>query len=425
MLSQATQDSTTNISTQVTNISNDITNLKGGFIVSDGTKSKEITLGGTAKDKLTFASADKNLTATFNETTKTISYGVNVANLIGDINKSDTKITNVDLTNNQTITNLKTEIQNITNNGTTSMNGINFYLGGTSSGTTYTPSAKAEDTWKNSRIVFGEGLKAEKLKDAGNNEYTRISATGGGQGGKSAYEIWRDHKDDKGLTPNSNKSETEFLDSLKGQSGIKGADGKDGKSAYEVWRDYKEGNDSQPNKGKSEKDFMNYMKGKDCSADIQHIADNVIKGLSAMDGRMNSISAGAAALSALHPVSNEYNPDDKLDFSVGFGHYRGENAVAIGAYYRPNPNMMVSLGGAFNGYDNLLNAGLSWKLGKGNEVAMLSKKVLLNEVIRLTKINKEMAAKIELQEEKIAHQESMISEQDARLKKIESLLAVK
>ena len=422
---QATQDSTTDISTQITGINNDITNLKGGFIVSAGTNSKEITLGGTTKDKLTFASADKNLTATFNETNKTISYGVNVANLIGDINKSDTKITNVDLTNNQTITNLKTEIQNITNNGTTSMNGINFYLGGTSSGTTYTPSAKAEDKWQSSRIVFGEGLKAEKLKDAGNIEYTKISATGGGQGGKSAYEIWRDHKDDKGLTPNSNKSETEFLDSLKGQSGIKGADGKDGKSAYEVWRDYKEGNDSQPNKGKSEKDFMNYMKGKDCSADIQHIADNVTKGLSAMDGRMNSISAGAAALSALRPISNEYDPDDKLDFSVGFGHYRGENAVAIGAYYRPNPNMMVSLGGAFNGYDNLLNAGLSWKLGKGNEVAMLSKKVLLNEVIRLTKINKEMAAKIELQEEKIAHQESMISEQDARLKKIEALLAVK
>ena len=57
---------------------------------------KEITLGGTAKDKLTFSSSDKNLTATLNETTKTISYGVNVSNLIGDINKSSTKITNVD-----------------------------------------------------------------------------------------------------------------------------------------------------------------------------------------------------------------------------------------------------------------------------------------------------------------------------------------
>ena len=210
MLSLATQDSATNISTQITNISNDITNLKGGFIVSDGTKSKEITLGGATKDTLTFASADTNLTATFNETTKTISYGVNVANLIGDINKSDTKITNVDLTNNQTITNLKTEIQNITNNGTTSMNGINFYLGGTSNGTTYTPSAKAEDKWQSSRIVFGEGLKAEKLKDAGNGniEYTRISATGGGQSGKSAYEIWRDHKE------SANKRTSKFSEVL-------------------------------------------------------------------------------------------------------------------------------------------------------------------------------------------------------------------
>lgn len=144
-----------------------------------------------------------------------------------------------------------------------------------------------------------------------------------------------------------------------------------------------------------------------------------------MDGIINRVSAGAAALSALRPISNEYDPDDKLDFSVGFGYYKGENAIAIGAYYRPGPNTIVSLGGVFNGDDNLFNAGLSFKLGKGNEAAMLSKKVLLGEVIRLTRINKEMAAKIELQEEKIAHQESMISEQDARLKKIEALLAVK
>ncbi len=144
-----------------------------------------------------------------------------------------------------------------------------------------------------------------------------------------------------------------------------------------------------------------------------------------MDGIINRVSAGAAALSALRPISNGYDPDDKLDFSVGFGYYKGENAVAIGAYYRPGPNTIVSLGGVFNGDDNLFNSGLSFKLGKGNEAAMLSKKVLLGEVIRLTRINKEMAAKIELQEEKIAHQESMISEQDARLKKIEALLAVK
>ena len=338
---QATQDSTTNISTQVTNISNDITNLKGGFIVSDGTNRKEIALGGTTKDTLTFASADKNLTATFNETNKTVSYGVNVANLIGDINKSGTKITNVDWSK---------------------FEGINFYSGGTSNGTTYTPSAKVEDKWQSSRIVFGKGLKAEELKDANNNKYTKISVIGGGQGGKSAYEIWRDHK---------------------------------------------ESDNSQPNKGKSETDFMNYMKGKDCSADIQHIADNVTKGLSVMDGRINRVSAGAAALSALRPISNEYDPDNKLDFSVGFGYYKGENAVAIGAYYRPDSNTIISLGGAFNGDDNLLNAGLSWKLGKTTPKEKHQTQ-LQQEIDALKEKNGAMEKTIQEQNEKIKELEVLV-----------------
>ncbi|WP_276946182.1 YadA C-terminal domain-containing protein, partial [Dialister micraerophilus] len=338
---QATQDSTTNISTQITNINSDITNLKGGFIVSDGKKSKEIILGGTTKDKLTFASADSNLTATFNDTTKTISYGVNVANLIGDINKSGTKITNVDWNK---------------------FEGINFYSGGTSNGTTYTPSAKVEDKWQSSRIVFGKGLKAEELKDANNNKYTKISVIGGGQGGKSAYEIWRDHK---------------------------------------------ESDNSQPNKGKSEEDFMNYMKGKDCSADIQHIADNVTKGLSSMDGRINRVSAGAAALSALRPISNAYDPDNKLDFSVGFGYYKGENAVAIGAYYRPDSNTIISLGGAFNGDDNLLNAGLSFKLGKTTPKENRQTQ-LQQEVDALKEKNGVMEKTIQEQNEKIKELEVLV-----------------
>lgn len=85
-----------------------------------------------------------------------------------------------------------------------------------------------------------------------------------------------------------------------------------------------------------------------------------------MGNRIDRVGAGAAALAALHPL--DFDPDDKWDFAAGYGNYSGANAVAIGAYYRPNEDTMFSVGGSFGGGENMVNAGVSVKLGQGNNV---------------------------------------------------------
>lgn len=85
-----------------------------------------------------------------------------------------------------------------------------------------------------------------------------------------------------------------------------------------------------------------------------------------LGNRVNRVGAGAAALAALHPL--DFDPDDKWDFAAGYGNYKGANAAAIGAYYRPNEDTMVSVGGSFGGGENMVNAGVSVKLGQGNRV---------------------------------------------------------
>ncbi len=86
-----------------------------------------------------------------------------------------------------------------------------------------------------------------------------------------------------------------------------------------------------------------------------------------LDTRVNRVGANAAALAALHPL--DFDPDDKWDFSAGYGHYKDANAAAVGAFYRPNEDTMFSVGGSFGGGENMVNAGISVKLGQGNHVS--------------------------------------------------------
>ena len=83
--------------------------------------------------------------------------------------------------------------------------------------------------------------------------------------------------------------------------------------------------------------------------------------------RINYAGANAAALAALHPL--DFDPDDKWDFAAGYGNYAGANAAAIGAYYRPNEDTMFSVGASLGGGENMINAGVSVKLGQGNHVS--------------------------------------------------------
>lgn len=95
--------------------------------------------------------------------------------------------------------------------------------------------------------------------------------------------------------------------------------------------------------------------------------NRVARDLNRLDSRVNKVGSHAAALAALHP--QDFDPDDKWDFAAGYGHYKDANAMALGAFYRPNEDTMLSLGGSFGGGENMINAGLSLKLGQGNHVS--------------------------------------------------------
>lgn len=83
-----------------------------------------------------------------------------------------------------------------------------------------------------------------------------------------------------------------------------------------------------------------------------------------LDNRINRVGAGAAALAALHPGS--YDPDDKLDVSAGVGNYRGANAAAVGLFFHPNERTILSVAGSMGGGENMVNAGVTLKVGPGH-----------------------------------------------------------
>ncbi|WP_287055689.1 YadA-like family protein [Megasphaera sp.] len=116
---------------------------------------------------------------------------------------------------------------------------------------------------------------------------------------------------------------------------------------------------------------------------LSMFADNVDGAINKLDNRVNRVGAGAAALAALHPL--DFDPDDKWDFAAGFGNYKNANAAAIGAYYRPNEDTMFSVGGSFGGGENMVNAGVSFKLGQGNHVST-SRVAMGKEILDLRKV---------------------------------------
>lgn len=111
----------------------------------------------------------------------------------------------------------------------------------------------------------------------------------------------------------------------------------------------------------------------------QEVANNSMR-INKLGDRVNKVGAGAAALAALHPM--DFDPDDKLTFSAGYGNYGGENAAAIGAYYRPDEKVMFSVGGTVGNGENMVNAGISFALDRTNHVSN-SRTALAREVIDL------------------------------------------
>lgn len=149
---------------------------------------------------------------------------------------------------------------------------------------------------------------------------------------------------------------------------------------------------------KDSKDAINGGQLHQAKADINNRIDGVenqvisnSNRIGQLSSRVNKVGAGAAALAALHPM--DFDPDDKLTFSAGYGNYGGENAAAIGAYYRPDEKVMFSVGGTVGNGENMVNAGISFALDRTNHVSN-SRTALAREVIDLRGQLAEMGAKM-------------------------------
>ena len=122
--------------------------------------------------------------------------------------------------------------------------------------------------------------------------------------------------------------------------------------------------------------------------------------------RIERVGAGAAALAALHPL--DFDPDNKLDFAAGFGNYRGASAVAVGAFYRPSENVMFSVGGAFGGGEDMVNAGVSFKVGAGSGSATTSRTA--------------MAKSLKSMQEVVASQDAQLAQQREQIDKLTAMV---
>lgn len=125
-------------------------------------------------------------------------------------------------------------------------------------------------------------------------------------------------------------------------------------------------------------------------------------GIQRLDGRVNKVGANAAALAALHPL--DYDASDKWNVAAGVGNYGDANAMAIGAFYRPNEDVMLNMAGSFGSGENMVNAGISFKVGQRGmkavkaesaDVKALEKKVEAQdkEIKELRKMVEKLAAK--------------------------------
>ena len=126
---------------------------------------------------------------------------------------------------------------------------------------------------------------------------------------------------------------------------------------------------------------------KDNASNISLLGNSINK----LDNRVDKVGAGAAALAALHPL--DFDPEDKWDFAAGYGNYSGASAVALGAYYRPNEDTMFSVGGSFGNGENMVNAGVSLKLGQSNRVPA-SKAAMEKKISALSQEVEELKAAI-------------------------------
>ena len=375
--------------------------------------------------------AKEKLEATWKATEAAVSVGADRVNKAGNRIIKSRQITNVAAGTKDT------DAVNVAQLKSLAMAPMNFYFGGSKDkNNAYTPGVKNWSMPLNEfRMDFGDGLKAEQVTDQDGKKYTLVTLN------KNSLKGDPDFKGDKG-----EKGDTGAV-GPQGPKGKDGVDGKDGKSAYEVWRDHTKADGSQPNKDKSEQDYLDSLKGKDgtdftvtsddakadsnfkvdstnptlkIAGDKTNIttsigADNTVKVALNKDIKVDSVEVGSkdgkpgvkidgdginmngkkienlapgtaandaatvgqvnevrdesregdamnAALAALKPL--DFDPYNRSQVMAGISTYKGKQAVAVGLAHYSNEDTLVHAGIAYGGSSDLMaNAGISWRFG--------------------------------------------------------------
>ena len=155
---------------------------------------------------------------------------------------------------------------------------------------------------------------------------------------------------------------------------------------------------TQVDDGNIDKDSKDAVNGGQLYATNQLVKENASNisllgnSINKLDNRVDKVGAGAAALAALHPL--DFDPEDKWDFAAGYGNYSGASAVALGAYYRPNEDTMFSVGGSFGNGENMVNAGVSLKLGQSNHAPTSKEAAMEKKISSLSQEVEELKAAI-------------------------------
>ena len=135
-----------------------------------------------------------------------------------------------------------------------------------------------------------------------------------------------------------------------------------------------------------------------------------------LTGNINEVAAGAAAMANLHPL--EYNQNDKVSISAAVGSYKSQQALAVGAFYRPDRKTLISVSGSLGNNDNMIGVGVSKRLGQVSEIEGMTEDQLRDKVVELNDSNKSLKDS----NESLRDEVSVVKEQNRELSNKNSLL---
>ena len=235
-----------------------------------------------------------------------------------------------------------------------------------------------------------QGIQGEK-GDKGDRGEQGIQGAKGDKGdkGDQGEQGIQGAKGDKGDKGDQGEQGIQGIQGERGADGRDGADGEDGasiaKGTYKVDENNTVVMPIKYTNGKSageviindvasaEQNEKEHTEFRERFDQMDHRVDN-------LGSRVDKVGAGAAALAALHPM--DFDPDDKLTFAAGYGNYKGKNAAAVGAFYRPDEKVMLSVGGTFGNGENMVNAGISFSLDRTARVSN-SRTAMAKEIVDL------------------------------------------